>query len=136
MISIPCYFKPENPGDQQRQGSLLVVCDSGHNRIKLVFVPNLSEYKDLRHSLDDLDPSKLRKIAPHTLLLLLVTANAAYKNGVASKATFNRPTGVCIASDGSLIIADAGNHCLRQISLSKPPSAQSLQVSDTPTSWC
>ena len=29
MISIPCYFKPENPGDQQRQGSLLVVCDSG-----------------------------------------------------------------------------------------------------------
>ena len=121
MISIPCYFKPENPGDQQRQGSLLVVCDSGHNRIKLVFVPNLSEYKDLRHSLDDLDPSKLREDCPAHVITLAGNGKCGLQNGVASKATFNRPTGVCIASDGSLIIADAGNHCLRQISLSKPP---------------
>ena len=28
------------------------------------------------------------------------------QNGIATKATFNRPGGVCIASDGSLIIAD------------------------------
>ena len=121
MISIPCYFKPERPGDQQRQGSLLVVCDSGHNRIKLVFVPNLAAYKDLRHSLDDVDPSKLKEDCPSHVITLAGNGKRGLQNGIATKATFNRPSGVCIASDGSLIIADTGNHCIRRISLRKPP---------------
>ena len=121
MISIPCYFKPERPGDEQRQGSLLVVCDSGHNRIKLVFVPNLAEYKDLRHSLEDADPGKLKEDCPSHVITLAGNGKRGLQNGIASKATFNRPSGVCISSDGSLIIADTGNHCLRQISLRKPP---------------
>ena len=122
MASVPCYFKPERPGDEQRLGSLLVVCDSGHNRIKLVFVPALKEYRARR---DNFSSGQVNKDVfsieePGTVLTLAGNGKKGMQNGPAAKATFNRPSAVCVAADGSLIIADAGNHCLRQISLRRP----------------
>jgi NHL repeat len=38
-----------------------------------------------------------------------------YRDGPAGAARFNRPGGIIVMSDGSLLVADAGNHCVRRI---------------------
>lgn len=38
-----------------------------------------------------------------------------YKDGVADQALFNRPRGVAVAENGAILIADTGNHAIRQI---------------------
>ena len=39
-----------------------------------------------------------------------------YKDGQGAKARFNRPHGLAMASDGSLLVADTWNHRLRRVS--------------------
>lgn len=41
---------------------------------------------------------------------------AGYKDGDVEEALFNRPRGVAVAMDGSILVADTGNHAIRQIS--------------------
>ncbi|MHB8703195.1 MAG: NHL repeat-containing protein [Candidatus Tyrphobacter sp.] len=38
-----------------------------------------------------------------------------YANGAAATARFNRPTGVAVAADGAVYVADSGNHCIRRV---------------------
>lgn len=38
-----------------------------------------------------------------------------YKDGLADEALFNRPRGVAVAENGAILIADTGNHAIRQI---------------------
>lgn len=38
-----------------------------------------------------------------------------WRDGLALEANFNSPSGVCEYADGSIIVADTGNHCIRQI---------------------
>lgn len=38
-----------------------------------------------------------------------------FANGPALSARFNEPTAVAVAADGSVVVADSGNHCLRKI---------------------
>ena len=40
-----------------------------------------------------------------------------YADGQGDKARFNWPTGLAVMADGSLLVADCCNHCLRQVSL-------------------
>jgi hypothetical protein len=127
MVSVPCYFRPEKPGDEQRLGSLLVVCDSGHNRVKLLFVPTLPEYRARREAFYAVDPDVFSREEPGHVLTLAGNGKRGMQNGPAAKATFDRPSGVCIAADGSILVADAGNHCVRRISLRRPAPPKAYQ---------
>ena len=40
---------------------------------------------------------------------------SGHRDGACSVALFNQPTSVCFASDGSLLVAERGNSCLRQV---------------------
>ena len=43
------------------------------------------------------------------------TVQGGYKDGAAVGARFNRPLGMAVASDGSILVADSLNHCIRRI---------------------
>jgi hypothetical protein len=38
------------------------------------------------------------------------------KDGPFMNASFNHPSGICIASDGTIIVADTGNNLIRRFS--------------------
>ena len=38
-----------------------------------------------------------------------------HRDGPCGKAMFNQPTGICLGSDGTILVADRGNNCIRQI---------------------
>ena len=39
-------------------------------------------------------------------------------DGISGAARFNQPTGITVGPSGNLIVADTGNHCIRQVALS------------------
>eukprot|EP01043_Picozoa_sp_COSAG02_P095329 COSAG02_NODE_31704_length_528_cov_1899.069930_1_plen_145_part_01 len=41
---------------------------------------------------------------------------SGHKDGPAHEARFSYPYGVAVAGDGSLLVADNGNHCIRRVS--------------------
>lgn len=43
------------------------------------------------------------------------TGEAGADDGIASKASFSKPTDIAVAEDGTIYIADTGNHCIRKI---------------------
>jgi sugar lactone lactonase YvrE len=48
----------------------------------------------------------------------LLDPGLGYKNGVLQEAKFDRPTGLSVDSDGSIIVADTNSHTVRRVSLS------------------
>ena len=44
--------------------------------------------------------------------------NAGFKNGTGTAALFSRPYGLCQQKDGSLLVADQNNNCIRRVTLS------------------
>ena len=72
-------------------GSVLV-CDSGHNKL-------------LR--LDWRDGS----VAPYA-----GSGKRGHRDGGAAAAAFDSPAGVCVCSDGVVLVADTNNHCVRSVS--------------------
>jgi hypothetical protein len=44
-----------------------------------------------------------------------IVGTAGYKDGNTNIALFDNPTGIAIKSDGTIIISDTGNHCIRTI---------------------
>lgn len=59
----------------------------------------------------------IRKIAADGLVSTLAgTTTAGFADGVGAAARFSGPAGIALASDGSLLVADTGNHRLRRVS--------------------
>lgn len=42
-------------------------------------------------------------------------ASPGYSDGFRNSARFNQPQGMCIHPRGQLLVADKGNHCIRQV---------------------
>ena len=68
----------------------VLVCDSGHNRIRLLG-------------------------ADGSVSIFAGTGRKGMHDGPALAATFDSPSGVCVMADGSVLVADTGNHCIRSI---------------------
>jgi hypothetical protein len=80
------------PRGMCRTAQGLLVCDSGHHRIRCV------------------SPDGAR-VAPFA-----GCGKKGHKDGPVDKAQFDTPHSICVCpSDGSLIVADTGNHMLRRI---------------------
>lgn len=80
----------------------LVVADTGNNRIRIVL-----------H-----DPAR-------TVETLAGTGGLGMNDGPGATATFRRPTGVAVALDGTVYVADSDNHCIRAIA---PDTAHTVTV--------
>ena len=63
----------------------------------------------------------VRKISPSGVVTTVagLAGNAGAVDGPKSRALFDQPYGLCLVSDDLLVVADAGNHCLRGIDLSR-----------------
>jgi sugar lactone lactonase YvrE len=65
----------------------------------------------------DTEGNRIRKIYPNGEVVTIAgsgLAGMADGNGV--EATFNRPEGIAIAQNGTLYVADTGNHAIRRVS--------------------
>jgi len=62
----------------------------------------------------------IRKVVPAewTVSTLCGKKQIGFADGAAAVARFNLPTGMALDMDGTLIIADSGNHCIRKVVLS------------------
>ena len=69
----------------------VLVCDSGHNRIRLLG-------------------------ADGTVSVFAGSGRRGLVDGLAAGAAFDNPSGICVCSDGSVLVADTGNNCIRAIS--------------------
>ena len=68
----------------------VLVCDSGHNRIRLLG-------------------------ADGSVSVFAGSGKRGLADGPVGVATFDSPAGICVCSDGSVLVADTGNHCIRAI---------------------
>jgi sugar lactone lactonase YvrE len=59
---------------------------------------------------------RIRKITPDGNVSTVAGAGLGYADGPAGSALFDTPCGIVSSSDGTLIVADTGNHRLRKIS--------------------
>ncbi|KAL4170079.1 hypothetical protein KRP22_010986 [Phytophthora ramorum] len=82
----------------------LFVCDTGHHKIKLAALPSRSVLADVDKITDGVE-----------MFAFAGNGKKGWRDGAALEASFNSPAGVCEYADGSIIVADAGNHCIRQI---------------------
>lgn len=60
----------------------------------------------------------VRKVTPEGVVSTLAgkPAEPGYSDGVGEAARFRRPRGVALEADGSLLVADEGNHAIRRVS--------------------
>lgn len=58
---------------------------------------------------------RVRKIASDGVVTTIGGAGLGYSDGPASSALFDTPCGIVVSPDGTLIVADTGNHRLRKI---------------------
>ena len=85
-------------------GRAALVCDTGHHRVRIVQLPG-----------DDAALSGDAAAAEALVATLAGSGVRGHIDGSAESAAFNGPAGVCFASDGSVIVADSGNCCIRRI---------------------
>lgn len=64
----------------------------------------------------DTDNHCIRILRDHSLLLFAGSQTPGYLDGTFEEAMFNTPSGIDIASDGTVYVADTLNHCIRAIS--------------------
>jgi hypothetical protein len=62
------------------------------------------------------DGNFIRRIRNDSVTSVAGNWDPGYQNGPGSSARFSDPSGVCIAPDGSIYVADTGNNCVRKIS--------------------
>ena len=75
----------------------VLVCDSGHNRVRLLG-------------------------ADGSVSVFAGSGRRGCVDGPAASAAFDNPSGVCVCADGSVLVADTGNNCIRVITFG-PTSA-------------
>jgi sugar lactone lactonase YvrE len=63
------------------------------------------------------DQNRIQKIAPDGSITSIAGGVEGYGDGVGDKALFNSPSGIAIAPNGDLIVADTGNNRIRRITL-------------------
>ena len=63
------------------------------------------------------DENRIQKIGPDGSVTRIAGGVEGYGDGVGDKALFNSPSGIALAPDGNLIIADTGNSRIRRIPL-------------------
>lgn len=85
-------------------GRHLFVCDSGHHRIRLASIPGRSVLADADVVADGVD-----------MIAFAGCGRKGWKDGLVTECCFNNPTGICERADGSIVVADTGNHCIRLI---------------------
>lgn len=92
-----------------RDGSYLFVCDSGHHKIKFAALKKtdnaLTKQSESHHDVVD-------------RLEMITFAGSGKKgcdDGPVLECSFNAPSGICECADGTILIADTGNHCIRQV---------------------
>lgn len=74
---------------------------------------------------------RIRAISPNGQVTTLAGAKGpGYADGEANAAMFDTPCGIAVAPDGSVIVADTGNHRLRRISPEKKVTTLPVVFSD------
>lgn len=58
---------------------------------------------------------RLIHMAANKVTTFVGTGKAGIKDGERKSAMFNEPKGITMSSDGTIYVADSGNHCIRQI---------------------
>ncbi|MFH1498333.1 MAG: hypothetical protein ABII82_10955, partial [Verrucomicrobiota bacterium] len=58
---------------------------------------------------------RIRKITPDGNVTTIAGSTAGFVNGDSTVAKFNRPSGLALANDGSILVADTNNHSVRVI---------------------
>ncbi|KAK2959061.1 copper amine oxidase [Blattamonas nauphoetae] len=68
--------------------------------------------------ISDTGHHRIRALELNSLELSLVSGSGrkGHIDGSVHIAQFNSPQGMCLSTDGSLLVADTGNHCIRSIS--------------------
>jgi len=61
------------------------------------------------------DQNRIQRIAPDGTLVSIAGGVEGFGDGVEDKALFNAPSGLALAPDGNLIVADTGNNCIRRV---------------------
>lgn len=88
-------------------GAALLVCDTGHNKVRM-----LQLGASAAHGGSDDDGNGR---VPVTDTAIAGTGRRGCADGPARRASFAAPTGLCVISDGSVLVADSLNHCIRRI---------------------
>ena len=61
------------------------------------------------------DDNRVRRIAPTGEVTTVAGGGEGWLDGAGAEARFNTPSGIAVAPDGSLVVADTGNHAIRRI---------------------
>ncbi|KAG6609683.1 NHL repeat-containing protein [Phytophthora cinnamomi] len=97
----------------------LFVCDTGHHKIKFAALPSRSVLAGVDEVTDGVE-----------IFAFAGSGKKGWRDGPALEASFNSPSGVCEHADGTIIVADTGNHCIRQIRREDGNTAAQLIVCD------
>lgn len=66
----------------------------------------------------DEDNNRIRKVTPAGVVTTIAgEGTAGFLNGVSTVARFSSPTGLLVARDGTLVVADSENHVMRTIAI-------------------
>ncbi|OKS87483.1 NHL domain-containing protein [Mucilaginibacter polytrichastri] len=75
----------------------------------------------------DQSTNLIRKVTPDAVVTTIAGKGVSgFNDGVGLNASFNRPTGITIATDGALLVTDFGNNTLRRILLNGYQLSQPL----------
>eukprot|EP00949_MAST-11_sp_MAST-11-sp1_P000002 g2.t1 len=102
-----CAVGMSTVSGMRQSGCIVLICDSGHNRIKALWLP---------HKEVDLDSGAMAGKGQGCKLVNVAGSGiCGFSDGDGKTAEFDRPSSICIASDGSIIVADFNNHRIRRI---------------------
>lgn len=85
-------------------GRYLFVCDTGHHKVKFAALPGSSALT-----------SAADMVAGVEMFTFAGNGKKAWRDGPVLDCSFNSPAGVWQCADGTVVVADTGNHCIRQI---------------------
>jgi sugar lactone lactonase YvrE len=61
------------------------------------------------------DNNLVRRIAPTGEVTTIAGGREGWRDGVGASAEFDTPSGIALAPDGTLVLADTGNHAIRRV---------------------
>lgn len=96
-----------------RDGRYLFVCDSGHHKIKFAALKKTSGALTTGHA-----NSSHAFVDRLEMFTFAGSGKKGCDDGPVLECSFNAPSGICECADGTILIADTGNHCIRQVSRS------------------